>query len=136
MKNKGYYRREVTLEWEIEREVELPQGAAYVIYWIAVGCETEPGGGDGWNEPKYGPSASVFEAQVVTVTVSLDDEEGDDRVKKYNGAFIGPIEPGLVRPGFSINLTDKERQDIEERALEEAWVEPDPDDEYERRLDL
>ena len=135
MRNKGYYRREVTLEWELVREVKLPQGPAYVLYWIAVGCETDPGGGDGWNEPKYGPSASVFDNQVVTATVGLDGENDEERIKVYNGALIGPIEPGLVRPGFPIDLSDAERQNIEERALEKAWVEPDPDDEWERRMD-
>lgn len=134
MRHKGYHRREVTIEFEVEREVELPQGDAYVIYRIAVACETEPGGGDGWNEPKYGPSASVFDVKVLSALVSLCDD--DEYEKTYTFDFIGPIEPGLVRPGCSIDLRDCEREHIEEQALEEAWVEPDPDDEYERRMDL
>jgi hypothetical protein len=134
MRHKGYHRREVALEVEVEREVELPQGDAYVIYRIAVGCETEPGGGDGWNEPKYGPSASVFDIKVLSTRVTLGDD--DEIVKVYVDGFIGPIETGLVRPGHSLDLLESEQRDIEEKALEEAWTEPDPDDEYERRMDL
>jgi hypothetical protein len=139
MKPKGYYRREITIEWNVEREVKLPQGVAYVLYWIVVGCETEGPGGDGINEPRYGASASVFTTKVVTVQVNIvqvDMGEEDEQNKAYNGAFIGPIEEGLARPGFSLELTDSEREAVEERALEQAWVEPDGDDEYERKMDL
>lgn len=116
----------VNVSTELEREDEaLPlRGTCFVLYEVEGEASVEPPGGDGWNEPRYGASAEVYDPEVVRVEVT--DEDGNEW--QYDHKFIGPMEPGIVRPNHRLELTKSEEDDLAEQALEQACV--DPYDDY------
>ena len=133
-RRRPFYQREVRWTWLLERELPAlapDDESRYVIYTLDVEAEIDPPGGDGWNEPRYSASASCA-ATVVSVYV----EQGTRTVDLDLG-FIGPMEPGVHAPGTTPELKEREYEVMKERALDLAYCDgyPDPDEEYDSRID-
>jgi hypothetical protein len=117
-----YYLSKVNVEGTLEREeVELPlRGVCFVTYEVEGEAHVEPPGGDGWNEPRYGAYAEVCDVTVLSVEVV--DEDGNEW--RYDHKFIGPMEPGVVRPNHLLETTDKESERLSEDAVGLAYRDP------------
>lgn len=118
MRRKPYSRNRVNVDGTLEREdVELPlRGVCFVTYEVEGDGYIEPASGDGWNEPRY--EAYVEVCDVIVVAVEVVDEDGNEW--SYDHKFIGPMEPGIVRPNHALTTTDKEDQQLSERAMDNA----------------
>lgn len=127
-------RREIEFNWIAERELPGLTSAEtrYVVYDLDVLIELE-------RECAPAPhwySGSVL-ARVCTVSIFEGDSVEPLRQIHMDPEWIGPVEPGIAGPGHAFYLDEAEQERAGEHALEIAMLsyEPDPDEQYDMRLD-
>lgn len=108
MRRKPQFIRAFDFEFVFDVERSLPGLAVgpdrYVVYSLLVTAEIEPGGGDGWNEPRYPTSASCTGVTVRSAQIY----EGDSRCPMLALGSIGPAEPDVAWPSHRFDLTPEE----------------------------